>query len=570
MGGAPLLEVQGLDIGFETYGRTIQVLHDVALRIEPGQRAAVIGESGSGKTVTMKAVIGTLPHPAARVLGGSIRFEGRDLLTLPRRERERLKGTDISIVHQDPLTSFNPIFTIGAHLDDVLRYADRRLGVSSGVADRRRRIEATLVQVQLKEPGRVLQSYPFQLSGGMRQRVLIAMALLHRPKLLIADEPGTALDVTTQDEILRLLNQLVCEERLTLLMVTHNLAVVRQTSDYVYVMQAGRIVEHGMARDIFEAPRATYTRQLLEAIPPLYGPRVQERRAHSREPVIRATDVVKRFAAPRRFLEPAKPPVIAVRGVTLTVCRGDIFGIAGESGAGKTTMARMVMGLEPTTTGRIEIVGQPIEGLRRDPRFRRRVQIVYQNPASSLNPRRTVAETLSVPLAFTGSLPRSRRAGRIRDLLAQVELPAPFAERYPHQLSGGQKQRVAIARALAVEPEILVLDEPTSALDVSVQKTVIDLLLALRDRFGLTYLFISHDLSLMRNFCNRIAVMFRGEICEQGDTREVFERPQHAYTRALIASIPVISDAEEQAKPAVSLEERRAVLASTMEQEELP
>jgi peptide/nickel transport system ATP-binding protein len=559
----PILEIRHLNVGFATYGVTTEVLHDIDLTVEAGQRVAIIGESGSGKSVTMKTVIGTLPHPAGRVLGGSIRFDGQELLNLARRERERLKGTDISIVHQDPLSSFNPVFTMGQHLDDVLRFADRRLGVAGSDGDRRRRIEATLHQVQLKEPERVLRSYPFQLSGGMRQRVLIAMALMHRPKLLIADEPGTALDVTTQDEILRLLDQLVAEERLTLIMVTHNLAVVRQTSDYVYVMQAGRIVEHGPVREIFQAPRIPYTQRLLEAIPPLYGPKVQHRQARSAAPVITTTAVVKRFMAPRRWLEPVRPAVTAVHDATLTICRGDIFGIAGESGSGKTTVARMIIGLASPTSGRIEIDGKPIEAWRREPAFRRRIQIVYQNPASSLNPKRTVAETLSVPLAYGGHVERRRRAARIRELLDRVELPASFAERYPHQLSGGQKQRVAIARALAVEPEIVVLDEPTSALDVSVQKTVIDLLLRLRDELGLTYVFISHDLSLMRNFCNRIAVMFRGEICEQGTADEVFESPRHPYTRALIASVPVLTEAEERAKPYVTLEDRRAVLAST-------
>jgi len=564
----PILDIRGLGVGFASYGRTTQVLHDIDLRVEAGQRAAIIGESGSGKSVTMKTVIGTLPHPAGHVLGGSVRFDGQELLNLGRRERERLKGTDISIVHQDPLASFNPVFTIGQHLDDVLRFADRRLGTASSAGDRRQRIEATLRQVQLKEPERVLRSYPFQLSGGMRQRVLIAMALMHRPKLLIADEPGTALDVTTQDEILRLLNQPVAEEQLTLIMVTHTLAVVRQTSDYVYVMQDGRIVEHGPVREIFQAPRMPYTQRLLEAIPPLYGPRVQHREAHSTTPVITVTDVVKRFVAPRRWLEPARPAVTAVQNATLSICRGDIFGIAGESGSGKTTVARMIIGLGAPPSCRIEIDGRSIEAWRKDPAFRRRIQIVYQNPSSSLNPKRTVAETLSVPLAFSGTekggaVGRNQRAARIRELLDRVELPPSFAERYPHQLSGGQKQRVAIARALAVEPEIVVLDEPTSALDVSVQKTVIDLLLRLRDELGLTYVFISHDLSLMRNFCNRIAVMFRGEICEQGTTDAVFESPQHPYTRALIASVPVLTEAEERAKPSVTLEERRAVLAST-------
>jgi peptide/nickel transport system ATP-binding protein len=561
----PLLEIAGLSIGFASYGQTTQVLNDISLRVEAGQRAAVIGESGSGKSVTMKAVIGTLPHPAGRILGGSIRFDGRELLTLDRRERERLKGTDISIVHQDPLTSFNPVFTIGQHLDDVLKFADRRLGVASNPARRRERIEATLRQVQLKEPDRVLRSWPFQLSGGMRQRVLIAMALMHRPKLLIADEPGTALDVTTQDEILRLLNHLVREEQLTLLMVTHNLAVVRQTSDYVYVMQAGSIVEHGPVREIFNAPRSAYTQRLLEAIPPLYGPKVQHRQAHSTTPIITTVEVAKRYAAPRRLLEPARPPVIAVRNASLSICKGDVFGIAGESGSGKSTIARLIVGLVPPSSGTIEIEGRSIADWRKDPAFRRRIQIVYQNPASSLNPRRTVADTLAVPLAFAGAIAKDKRPARIRELLELVELPATYAGRYPHQLSGGQKQRVAIARALAVDPEIIVLDEPTSSLDVSVQKTVIDLLVGLRDRLGLTYLFISHDLSLMRNFCNRIAVMFRGEICEQGTTDAVFDRPQHPYTRALIASIPVLTDEEEQAKPRVTLEDRRAVLASTIQ-----
>jgi len=561
----PILEISGLNVGFASYGQTSQVLHDIHLRVEAGQRAAEIGESGSGKSVTMKAVIGTLPLPAGRILGGSIRFDGHELLTLSRRERERLKGTDISIVHQDPLTSFNPVFTIGQHLDDVLKFADRRLGDNSTPTSRRGRIEATLRQVQLKEPDRVLRSYPFQLSGGMRQRVLIAMALMHRPKLLIADEPGTALDVTTQDEILRLLNQLVSEERLTLLMVTHNLAVVRQTSDYVYVMQSGHIVEHGAVREIFNAPRTPYTERLLEAIPPLYGPKVQHRQAHSTTPIIATVDAAKLYAAPRRFLEPAKPPVTAVRNANLSICKGDVFGIAGESGSGKSTIARMIVGLVPLTSGTIAIDGRSIADWRKDPAFRRRIQIVYQNPASSLNPRRTVADTLAVPLAFAGAVPKDKLAARIRELLELVELPASYASRYPHQLSGGQKQRVAIARALAVEPEIIVLDEPTSSLDVSVQKTVIDLLVGLRDRLGLTYLFISHDLSLMRNFCNRIAVMFRGEICEQGPTDTVFEDPQHPYTRALIASIPVLTDEEERAKPKVTLEERRAVLASTIQ-----
>ncbi len=559
---APLLELRGLSVGFLADGRLVPVVQDLDLAIGEAQRVAVIGESGSGKTVTMKSIIGTLPG-SARMLGGEIRFAGADLLTLPRAQRERMKGTEIAIIHQDPLAAFNPVFTIGSHLDDVLDYADRRLGTPSRAAERTERIMAVLRQVQLKDPARVLRSYPHQLSGGMRQRVLIGMALLHRPRLLIADEPGTALDVTTQDEILRLLQELVATERLTLLMVTHNLAMVRQTADHVYVMHRGRLVEQGSVRQLFDRPAEAYTRRLIEAIPPLYGPRVQASAASDgAAPIVVADGLGKQFQRPRGWFRRAGPPVAAVRDVGFQLGRGDIFGIAGESGSGKTTVARMVMGLVPASAGRIEIDGRPVESWRRDPGFRRRIQMIYQNPGSSLNPRRTVAQALDVPLRFAGV---RDRAAAVAALLAQVELPAAFAQRYPHQLSGGQKQRVAIARALAVEPEILVLDEPTSALDVSVQKTVIDLLLRLRAARRLTYLFISHDLSLMRNVCTRMAVMWRGQICEQGSVAEVFERPRHPYTRALIAAVPVLTDAEEQAKPPVTLEERRAVLASTTE-----
>jgi peptide/nickel transport system ATP-binding protein len=289
-------------------------------------------------------------------------------------------------------------------------------------------------------------------------------------------------------------------------------------------------------REIFQAPRMPYTQQLLEAIPPLYGARVEHRRARSTAPVVRASDVVKRFVAPRRWLEPARPPVTAVQNASLTICRGDIFGIAGESGSGKTTVARMIMGLASPTSGRIEIDHKPVEAWRRDPAFRRRIQIVYQNPASSLNPKRTVAETLSVPLAFSGAVERRQRAARIRELLDRVELPANFAERYPHQLSGGQKQRVAIARALAVEPEIIVLDEPTSALDVSVQQQVLALLAQLQQRYGMSYVFISHDLAVVRAMSHRVLVMKDGEIVEHGEALHLFDAPKHEYTRALLAA----------------------------------
>jgi peptide/nickel transport system ATP-binding protein len=556
-----LLEIDGLSVGFTRDGETTQVVRELSMRVEQGARVAVIGESGSGKTVTMKTILGTLP-PNGRLLGGAVRFAGQDLLTLSPSDRDRLKGTDISIIHQDPLAAFNPVFRIGTQLDDVLRFADARLGAPSSAASRHARITEVLRQVQLQDAARVLRSYPFELSGGMRQRVLIGMALLHRPKLLIADEPGTALDVTTQDEILRLLDDLVAAQNLTLLLVTHNLAVVRQNADYVYVMQHGRLMEHGTVRQVFDAPQSDYTRQLIAAIPPLYGAGVTVQVARGETPLIQLAGAAKHFAAPKRWFAKTPPPVLAVRDLSLIINRGDCFGIAGESGSGKTTVARMIMGLLPATGGSVAIGGRDISALRRDPAFRRRIQMVYQNPSSSLNPKRTVAQMLAVPLAFAGDVDH---ASRVAALLAQVELPGEFARRYPHELSGGQKQRVAIARALAVQPEILVLDEPTSALDVSVQKTIIDLLLALREQLDLTYVFISHDLSLMRNFCNRIAVMWRGTLAEQGPTADVFDRPVHPYTRALIAAVPVLTAAEAAQKPQITLAERRAVLASTVE-----
>jgi peptide/nickel transport system ATP-binding protein len=541
------LKVDNLDVFFTTYGRTRQVLRNVSFSVAAGERVALIGETGSGKSVTAKAIIGTLPKNAA-IRTGSIIVGGRDVLTMSRSEREALKGTAFSLIMQDPLSSFNPVFKIGTHLDDVMRFADKRNGINSSKAERRERIAAVLRRVQLADTERVMNAYPSELSGGMRQRVLIGLALLHRPKLLIADEPGTALDVTTQDEILNLINQLVVEEGMSLLMITHNLGVVRKVADRVVVMHHGDIVETGACADILSAPQEDYTKSLLSAVPPLYGSGVLDLAVSDHEPIVSIRQLNKVYGR--------RPGYHAVRDVDLTLRKGEIFGLAGESGSGKTTVARIIMELTRPTSGSVTIDAPP------PGKGKRLTQIVYQNPGTSLNPKRTVKQTLTLPLKSIG-LDGQAREARMNELMGLVRLPQSYLGKYPHELSGGQKQRVAIARALAAEPKILILDEPTAALDVSVQKTVIELLLQLREALGLTYLMISHDLSLMRNFCSRIAIMLRGEIIEEGGTSAVFAEPKHPYTRALIAAIPVVSDEEERLKPVVTEEERTRFLVKT-------
>lgn len=553
-----LIEINNLNLAFKVYGGTRKVLHNVSINIKPGERVALIGESGSGKSVTSKFLIGTLNDSQTIVESGELKVNGKDALNMSDGERESLKGSIMSMIQQDPQTSFNPVFRIGTHLDDIMKAGDKLMKISSSAAARKSHIFDVLKKVKLLDAERVYSSYPWQLSGGMRQRVLIAMALLHPTRLLIADEPGTALDVTTQDEIIKLINQLVIDEELALLMVTHNLGVVRKTADRVYVMQHGRIVEHGAVKDIFANPSHPYTVRLFNAVPKLYVDSESAPANDEESVLVSLIDVEKRFITKKNWQGKVVDEVAAVKPLSLDIKKGDTFGIAGESGSGKTTLARMIMGIIESTSGSIMIENRQLETWRGKKENRHSIQMVHQNPAASLNPRRTIAQTLEVPLKFIAQ--SEKRKQEIERLLTLVELPLEYADMYPSSLSGGQKQRVAIARALAANPKILVLDEPTSALDVSVQKSIISLLEKLQQQLGLTYIFISHDLSLMRNFCNRVAVMFRGQLIESGDTKEIFEQSTQLYTRALIRAIPVVSDDEEQHKPEISDEDAIRVL----------
>ncbi len=553
-----LIEINNLNLAFKVYGGTRKVLHNVSINIKPGERVALIGESGSGKSVTSKFLIGTLNDNQVIIESGELKVNGKDALSMSSMEREALKGSVMSMIQQDPQTSFNPVFRVGTHLDDIMKAGDKLMKISSNAATRKAHILDVLRKVKLLDPERVYNAYPWQLSGGMRQRVLIAMALLHPTKLLIADEPGTALDVTTQDEIIKLINQLVIDEELALLMVTHNLGVVRKTADRVYVMQHGRIVEHGMVKEIFANPQHPYTIRLFNAVPKLYVSSESARANNDDAVLVNLVDVEKRFVTKKNWKGKVIDEVAAVKPLSLEINKGDTFGIAGESGSGKTTLARMIMGIIESTSGSIMIENRHLEIWRQKRENRHSIQMVHQNPAASLNPRRTIGQTLEVPLKFIAQ--SEKRKQEVERLLTLVELPLEYADMYPSSLSGGQKQRVAIARALAANPKILVLDEPTSALDVSVQKSIISLLEKLQTQLGLTYIFISHDLSLMRNFCNRVAIMFRGQLIESGDTKQIFEQSTQLYTRALIRAIPVVSDDEEQHKPEISDEDAMRVL----------
>ena len=518
-----LLTFRGLGVQFGA----IEAVRDFSLNVTPGETAAIVGESGSGKSVAMLAALGLLPKTASAT--GRVVFEGQDLLALDRHALDRIRGKAISIIFQEPQSALDPLFTVGSQIAAVLRHG-RGLGRRAAKA----RAVELLDETGIPEPARRASSYPHELSGGQRQRVAIAMAMACEPKLLIADEPTTALDVTVAARILELLADLKARHGMALILISHDLGLVRRVADTIHVMKKGRLVESGRASDVVDAPQHPYTLRLLAAdrLPP---PVPRSSQGSSDTPLLAATDILVRYRL-RGGLWPKARWFTAVDGVSLTVDRGETLGIIGESGSGKSTLGRALLRLEHST-GDLRLDGRDLQ--RMSPAavrpLRRDLQIVFQDPFASLSPRLPlgdiVSEGLRVHEPGCGPRERSRRAALA---LEHVGLPAAFATRLPHELSGGQRQRVAIARAMILSPKLVVLDEPTSALDRSVQADILTLLRRLQAERGLSYLFISHDLAVVRSMADRVAVMKDGRLIETGPTASVFDSPRETYTAQLI------------------------------------
>jgi peptide/nickel transport system ATP-binding protein len=527
---APVLEIANLSVAIRGSGDRPHAVRGISLSVGANEIVCVVGESGSGKSVTAQAVMGLLPKNAMAVETGSIRLEGEELTTRSDADLRAIRGARMAMVFQEPMTALNPVERVGDQIGEVLE-----VHTELDPKERRKRVLDIMRAVHLPEPEQMIDAYPHQLSGGQRQRIMIAAALVLDPALLIADEPTTALDVTTQAQILKLVREMQARKKTGVLFITHDFGVVSEIADRVVVMQLGRIVEQGATEEVLRNPREDYTRMLLASVPSMTPPK----RVPVSGPVVLQTEKLFKTYGRRSLFQPRARIVNAVKDVSLEVRRGETLGIVGESGSGKSTVARCVARLVAPTSGAIRIDNSDIAGMN-EAKFRpvrRRVQFVFQDPYRSLNPRRTVGEAIiEGPMNF--GLPRAQALQRARDLMAVVHLSPEAVDRYPHQFSGGQRQRICIARALAMEPELLIGDEPVSALDVSVQAQVLKLLDEVRRRFNLAVLFITHDLRVAAQVCDRIAVMQRGVIVEQGTTSEVFAAPRHEYTRALFDAAP--------------------------------
>ena len=528
----PVLSVQNLTVSVSTEAGLRPLVSNLSFTLRKGETLAIAGESGSGKSITSLAIMGLLP-PNVAVSAGAVRLGATDLTKLPERQMRALRGDRIAMIFQEPMTSLNPILSVGAQLVEAIRAHDPIPRAQA----RARALEA-LRAVRLSQPERRLDQYPHELSGGMRQRVMIAMALALRPEVLIADEPTTALDVTVQREVLDLLRDLQGDLGTAIILITHDMGVVAEIADRVIVMQNGAQVETASTRDLFAQPQQAYTQALLAAVPRI-GTAVA-RAAPAGEVVARLTDVSVRFPMRGGLLGRVTHQVHAVEQVSLQIRRGETFALVGESGCGKSTIAKAIVGLVPHQ-GRIEVAGLALSDLDTagTKALRRQVQMVFQDPAAALDPRMRVGDLVAEPLLIHGQGDAEARRAKAADLFTRVGLSADQLDRYPHEFSGGQRQRICIARALALNPQLVIADESVSALDVSVQARVLDLLRALQIEFGVAYLFISHDMAVVENISDRVAVMYLGQIVETGTRAQVFGNPQHPYTRRLIEAVPV-------------------------------
>ncbi|MFT4200825.1 ABC transporter ATP-binding protein [Gordonia sp. (in: high G+C Gram-positive bacteria)] len=536
----PLLQVDDLRVAFGSEAGRVDAVQGLGYTVERGKTLAIVGESGSGKSASALAVMGLLPDSA--LVTGSAKLNGRELIGLGDGELSGIRGNEVAMIFQDPLSSLTPVFTIGAQIVEALQ-VHRSM---SSTAARDRAVEL-LDAVGIPDPRARFHSYPHQLSGGQRQRVMIAMAIANEPDLIIADEPTTALDVTVAAQILRLLTTLQRETDAGLVLITHDFGVVARVADDVIVMHGGQAVERAPVLDLFDDPKDPYTVRLLDAVPRIDGPMRTDggldTPAPSPQPpddhsVLSVHDLTKTFAVTSRFLRRRTGEVQAVRGVSFDLVPGQTLAIVGESGSGKSTTLHEIMGFAQPA-GVVRIAGQDPATLGgRDQRaLRRHISMVFQDPAGALNPRMTARDVVAEPLRVAGRS-REEAHARVDELLCQVGLDPDQGDRFPRAFSGGQRQRLAIARALATEPAVIALDEPLSALDVSIQADILDLLVRVQEQTGVAYVIVAHDLAVVRRIAHRVAVMKAGEFVEQGEVADVFERPQHPYTRELIAAVP--------------------------------
>ncbi|WP_176056553.1 ABC transporter ATP-binding protein [Brucella intermedia] len=555
---SPLLQVRDLVTQVATPDGARTVVDRLSFDLQSGETLCIAGESGSGKSMTVLSLMQLLPKSLARVTGGTAVMNGRDILKLNENQMRSVRGRQIGMIFQEPMTSLNPVLTVGRQLAEAVA---NEAGPNGGLSDAalKQRCKDLLDQVQISDSSRRLLQYPYELSGGMRQRVMIAMALAQKPEILLADEPTTALDVTVQSQILALIRKLQAENGISVILITHDMGVVAEMADHVLVMNKGREVEQGPLRDVFHHPRDEYTQRLLAALPRLgemtgtdkpkrapAEPKTEPARAPS-SPILEVENLVVRFDIKGGILQRPVRRVHAVEGVSFTVNRGETLSLVGESGCGKSTTGKALLNLVPWS-GDIRIDGKSTKGLSRTAMrpVLRDIQMIFQDPYASLDPRMRVGDLVGEPLTIHGLVSGSELKDRVEYLFRRVGMSADQMKRYPHEFSGGQRQRICIARALSLSPKLIVADESVAALDVSIQAQVLDLLQDIQNETGVSYLFISHDMAVVEQISHRVAVMYAGRFVETGTRAQVFENPQHAYTRRLMSAVPVADPDRER------------------------